>query len=205
MWASIIMLDFIVSLFFRSFIRWRYQELAEYVLLKVRELTIKDDVFLDDIDILIDALVYAEDHRFYSHYGIDTRSIARAVALTALTRKVQGGSTITQQLTRVIVGDYSMTVARKFKEICLASWLNNKVSKHEQAVAYLEIAYFGWRMNGWRQAVNRLKISTPCSMEDAAGVVARLKYPEPRNPNLRQTLRIQSRKKHIIKLMEMKR
>lgn len=154
-----------------------------------------------DFESLIEALIFAEDHRFYSHKGIDLRAIWRAIIATTFTGRSQGGSTITQQLVRVITCDYRRSIARKFKELCLAAWLDLHLPKKEQAIIYLHVAYFGWRMNGLRQTMLRMQINLPCSMTEAAAIVARLKYPEPRNPTSRHFIRIQCRQRHIIRLI----
>lgn len=191
------------SLLFRSIAQLRYQSQAEAVLVQIRKLN-SSYPSSTDFQTLIEALIQAEDHRFYSHYGVDIRSIVRAIMITVFTSCTQGASTITQQLARVITGDYRRSIARKFKELCLAAWLDSKVAKHEQAIAYLCVAYFGWRMNGWRQAVNRLRIDFPCSASDAAAVIARLKYPEPHHPSPRQLRRIRNRQNHILGLLNTK-
>lgn len=191
------------SFLLRNIARLRYKSQAEMVLFQARKMT-ENYPSSDDFQMLVDALVQAEDHRFYSHHGVDVRSIMRAIMITAFTNRTQGASTITQQLARVITGDYRRSVDRKFKELCLAAWLDSKMAKHEQAVAYLHVAYFGWGMNGWRQAVRRLRIDFPCSAKDAAAVVARLKYPEPQHPSLKQLCRIRNRQNHIIGLLDTK-
>lgn len=177
----------------------RYKSQAEGVLLQVREL-IRDESSNGELENLVDALILAEDHRFNYHYGIDVRAIFRAALITFFAGRTQGASTITQQLTRVITGDYRRTFSRKFRELCLAAWVDSKVAKKDQAVAYLCIAYFGWRMSGWKQAITRLQINSPCSFPDAAAVVARLKYPEPRQPSPEQARRVRARQGHILKL-----
>jgi membrane peptidoglycan carboxypeptidase len=154
---------------------------------------------------LIAALIQAEDHRFMEHMGVDTRSILRVLILFASKRRLQGASTITQQLVRVISGEYKKTAKRKFKEICLAAWLDKRLNKNHQAIAYLSIAYFGWQMNGWKQAVIRLKLSAPFSLNDAAAVIARLKYPEPRNPSVTRLAQIKSRQIHILRMLSANR
>jgi penicillin-binding protein 1A len=159
----------------------------------------------DTLNPLIDALIAAEDHRFKMHKGIDYRAILRAIFVIVLTTRMEGGSTITQQLTRVITGDFRKSINRKFKELCLAAWLDSKISKYEQAIAYLRVGYFGWKMNGYEQAARRLGIDLPCTTRSAAVIIARLKYPEPRNPSESHSRRISRRAEHIIEIMEGKK
>jgi penicillin-binding protein 1A len=94
--------------------------------------------------VLIDAVVAAEDQRFFSHNGVDSRGIIRA--LTADLKGggyVEGGSTITQQYVRMAyVGD-ERTIGRKVREAVLAGRLEKKLSKDEILYRYLSRAYFG--------------------------------------------------------------
>lgn len=62
-------------------------------------------------------LVTAEDHRFWSHPGVDLISIIRAIWRTKIHKKREGGSTVAMQLVRTITGDYSLNMRRKIKEI----------------------------------------------------------------------------------------
>jgi membrane carboxypeptidase/penicillin-binding protein len=150
---------------------------------------------------VITALVQAEDHRFFEHKGIDSRAIVRAIVVTVFTRRTEGASTITQQLVRVVSQDYRRTIGRKWKELCLAAWIDARVTKKQQAVAYLQVAYFGWQMNGLAQAAKRLNVFFPCSEIEAAAIVARLKYPEPKLGSPKRKAQIASRQLHILKRM----
>jgi membrane carboxypeptidase/penicillin-binding protein len=150
-----------------------------------------------DAMFLVRALVVGEDRRFYLHGGIDTRSLLRALATYLHTGEVQGASTITQQLVRVLTNDYRRAVRRKIREMCLASAVDREVAKEDQALLYLGIGYFGWHMNGLRQARQRLRLTSALSAGTAAAIVARLRYPEPQSPTILQTQRIDRRKKYI--------
>lgn len=130
------------------------------------------------------ALVLAEDKRFFSHGGVDPIGIARAIFQLVARRRLQGASTIEQQLVRVLTSDYRRSIGRKIKEIILATRLVQLASKEQIAAMYLQSAYMGWQMTGIEQASVRLKIDlkqpTP---EDAARLVARIRHPEPHRPN----------------------
>ena len=92
-----------------------------------------------------DAVVAAEDARFYEHEGVDTRGILRA-ALTnvASGQTAQGGSTITQQYVRnAYPGLKDDTIARKIKEASLATQLERKWTKDQILEGYLNVVYFG--------------------------------------------------------------
>lgn len=149
--------------------------------------------------ILTALLIVGEDHRYYSHNGVDLIAICRATWRTVFCKRREGGSTIAMQLVRVITGRYEKTLSRKAMEIYLAVKLTNMLQNDEIPELYLSVAYFGWRMNGLSQACERLKINiTELSFKDAANLVARLKYPEPKICSIYRAEQIQIRRDYII-------
>ncbi|HEU4365673.1 MAG TPA: transglycosylase domain-containing protein, partial [Candidatus Krumholzibacteria bacterium] len=98
---------------------------------------------------LVDAFISVEDRKFYSHWGVDLFGIARAV-LTNLRRgqRVQGGSTITQQLGRNLFDMFEDTLTRKIKEALLATRIERAYSKDEILEMYLNQIYFGGGAHG---------------------------------------------------------
>jgi penicillin-binding protein 1A len=94
--------------------------------------------------VLVDAVLAAEDQRFYSHKGVDSRGILRAFfADLRGGGYVEGGSTITQQYVRMAyVGD-QRSLGRKLREAVLAGRVEKKLSKDEILYRYLSRAYFG--------------------------------------------------------------
>ncbi len=155
---------------------------------------------LDISPTLVALLIAAEDHRFGSHPGVDPISLCRAVWRTLVCRRREGGSTIAMQLVRVITGHYDRTIGRKIVEIYLAVRLTKLVRKTDIPKLYLSIAYFGWRMNGLKQASMRLNINpASISLIDAASIIARIKYPEPKRIDRNRLAKISGRAKYIIK------
>lgn len=93
---------------------------------------------------LQNALIAIEDELFFSHWGISIRGIMRAFIINAFAGKVrQGGSTITQQLTKVLFLTRERTITRKIKELVLALQLEHNFSKKEILQMYLNQIYFG--------------------------------------------------------------
>jgi penicillin-binding protein 1A len=93
---------------------------------------------------LINALVAIEDRRFFSHFGIDVFGIARAFYVNQKAgRIVQGGSTITQQLAKMLFLSPERTMKRKIQEVLLAIQLERHFSKEQIITFYLNRAYFG--------------------------------------------------------------
>lgn len=154
---------------------------------------------------LIDALVAAEDRRFFSHFGFDVWGIARALWCCARYSQLQGASTLEQQLVRTITGRRQLTLRRKVSEICLAAWLSYNFQKSEIAAGYLRLAYFGWHMNGLSQAADRLEIDLDkVSLQQACDVVAALRYPLARAPGRVALERWRRRSQYIQKLLQAK-
>ena len=93
---------------------------------------------------LIQAVLAAEDRRFYEHNGVDVRRIGAAmVANIRRGRIVQGASTITQQVVRGAVLERTKTYGRKFREAWLSHRLEEKFGKQAILQAYLNHIYFG--------------------------------------------------------------
>jgi membrane peptidoglycan carboxypeptidase len=110
----------------------------------------------------------------------------------------EGASTIEQQIVRVITGRYERTLRRKIREIFLAVLVARFFPKAVLPAVYLAIGYYGWRMNGYVQACRRLGLSPQVlTPEEAAGLVARLKYPQPQDASFIRMLQIDRRAKHL--------
>src|SRR5216110_3715156 len=93
---------------------------------------------------LRDAVIATEDRRFYSHFGIDPIGVARAVWQNYRRgRIVEGGSTITQQLTKVLFLTPDKSLERKMKEAALALELERRYPKDRILEMYLNQIYFG--------------------------------------------------------------
>ncbi len=98
------------------------------------------------------AFIAIEDRRFYSHWGIDPRGMARAAIANMFTYKRQGGSTITQQLAKFTFLTPEQSLTRKAREAVIAFWLEAWLAKDEILERYLSNAYFGDNVYGLRAA-----------------------------------------------------
>ena len=95
-------------------------------------------------DQLIQALIATEDTRFYKHRGLDLRGIARAAYRNVRAgRIVEGGSTLTQQLAKILFLTPERSYDRKLKEIVLALKIEQRYTKREILSLYLNQIYFG--------------------------------------------------------------
>lgn len=95
------------------------------------------------------AFVAIEDQRFYSHPGVDLIGILRAMYKNMLSNGiVQGGSTITQQLTKMLFLKPERSLSRKMKELVIALQVEKRYTKDEILGMYLNQSYFGTRAYG---------------------------------------------------------
>ena len=93
---------------------------------------------------LIEAIIAVEDSRFYQHFGLDMKGIARALWKDVTTlRMAEGGSTLTQQLAKVLFLTPEKTITRKLKEAILAINIERRYSKDEILTMYLNQIYLG--------------------------------------------------------------
>ena len=94
--------------------------------------------------IYTDAVISTEDHRFYSHSGIDIIGIGRAVLHDIQAWDfVEGGSTITQQVAKNMYFSQEKKITRKIAEVFLAFDLEKQYTKKEILELYLNTSYFG--------------------------------------------------------------
>ena len=109
-----------------------------------------------------EAFIAIEDRRFYAHWGIDPRGIARAMVSNVGSGGVrQGGSTITQQLAKNAFLDSDRTFARKIREVLISFWLEAWLTKDQILSRYLSNVYFGDNVYGLSAAAKHYFGRTP--------------------------------------------
>lgn len=127
--------------------------------------------------LLTEVLIVGEDIRFLQHHGVDFFACLRAIRVFFAARRIEGASTIEQQLVRTINGEYRVCMRRKLREMCLAAYVSWRLPKNSIAKAYLNCAYFGNQVNGYREASTILLADSPSSVGDFALLIATLKVP----------------------------
>ena len=101
------------------------------------------------------AFVAIEDRRFFHHGAIDPRGIARAAWHNLRAGGVrEGGSTITQQLSKLVFLNADRTAGRKLREVMVAFWLEAWLTKDQILSRYLSNVYFGDNVYGLRAAAH---------------------------------------------------
>lgn len=143
------------------------------------------EVSLGDIDpSVVDALIAAEDQRFYDHDGVDPVGIVRALWNNVRDDDLQGGSTITQQLVKNVYLDDDRTLSRKLREAVLSVKLEQTTSKDEILTRYLNAVYFGRGAYGIEAAATTY-FDTPAAdldPEQSALLIGMLRSPEALDP-----------------------
>lgn len=93
---------------------------------------------------LTKAIIATEDKNFYKHQGYDITGLARSTVVNVLAgHVVQGASTITQQLARILFLSNEKTFTRKIKELVIASRIEKTISKNQILEMYLNNVYLG--------------------------------------------------------------
>jgi membrane peptidoglycan carboxypeptidase len=155
------------------------------------------EVPLDQIaPVMLQAVVAAEDSRFYEHGGVDAKSVLRALVSNSQGRAQQGASTLTMQYVRnVLKNDPGLspqqridaavdTPARKLREMRYAVALEKRLSKQDILNGYLNIAYFGAGAYGIYAASQTYfsKSAHDLSLPEAALLAGLLQSPDADNP-----------------------
>lgn len=156
---------------------------------------------------LVNAVLAAEDARFYQHPGFDLRAIARAAVVNAdRGETAQGGSTITQQYVKnAFFQNPPRTLERKAKELRLALELERQLSKEQILERYLNTVYFGNGAYGVRAAAETYfgKRVGELSLADAALLAALIKAPALYDPRDHPRMAIQRRNYVLRKMVEL--
>lgn len=152
---------------------------------------------------LIQAFVAAEDWHFFSHGGISWRGIGRSILVNMYHgRIVQGASTITQQLVKLLFLDSKRTFSRKIKEQLAALFVEQQFSKQQIMETYLNHIYFGYGIYGVEAACQRFwgSHASDISVDQAAVLAAIVRSPRNYCP-LICPLSAQRRRNHILHVM----
>lgn len=121
---------------------------------RIKVLGERHPVNIEDISPeFLKAIIAVEDSRFYSHSGIDHRGLIRALLANVRTKRiVQGGSTITQQLSKNLFFSFERNWIRKIKELLVAFQLEVTFGKEQILEAYSNQIYFGSGAYGVEEA-----------------------------------------------------
>lgn len=149
------------------------------------------------------AIISVEDANFYNHRGIRPGSIVRALYNSIRTGKLEGGSTITQQMIKNTILTYDQTISRKMKEIFLSIKTETKLSKNEILEIYINNISFGGNMIGIESASQKYfnKSAKDLSLAESALLAGTPKSPSIYSPstNIKEA---KSRQIFVLKRMK---
>ena len=136
--------------------------------------------------VLPQAVLAIEDRRFFTHGGVDAFGVIRAAWQNAVEgRVVAGGSTISQQVAKLVFLSPERSVKRKIQEAMLAFWLEREFTKQEILTIYLNRAYFGAGAYGVDAAARRYfgRSARDLDVAQAAMIAGLLKAPSRYSPD----------------------
>ncbi len=175
------------------------------LLTKIEEVTKKENyISFDKLSKdYINAVIAVEDHRYYTHNGVDFIGIGRALYTNIRDGEFdEGGSTITQQVAKNVIFNQDKTIVRKLGEIFAAFDLEKNFSKEEIFALYVNTAYFGDGYYGIYEASNGYYNKEPKDLNlDEASMLAGVPnapsiYAPTVNPDLAK-----KRQKHVLNAM----
>lgn len=176
---------------------------------KINEIRNKEDYTkIEDVSPdFLNAIVAVEDHRFYKHNGIDIIAIGRATIndIKAMSF-VEGGSTITQQLSKNIYFTQEKKITRKIAEVFMSFEIEKNYNKDEILELYLNTSYFGEGCYTVKEASRKYFGKEPKKMTDYEAIMlagipnAPSVYSLTKNPELAK----QRQKQVINKMIEYK-
>ena len=174
----------------------------------LNELFVQKRVFVELYKIpkhMQDAVIASEDRKFYEHWGLSLRSVARAVGINILSLSYrQGFSTLTQQLARNLyktIG-FEDSILRKIKEVITAVQIERTYTKDEILEMYLNTVHFGHGTYGVEAATKRFfgKESQELTVDESALLVGLLPSPASYSP-VRHPDRAIRRRNTVLRLM----
>ena len=188
-----------------------YKEALEQMPLSKKVASIREKENYAKIDeipqIYKNAVISVEDHRFYKHNGIDIIAIARAFVNDIKAMKfVEGGSTITQQLSKNIYFTQEKKITRKIAEVFMSFEIEKNYNKDEILELYLNTSYFGEGCYTVKEASRKYFGKEPKKMTDYEAIMlagipnAPSVYSLTKNPELAK----QRQKQVINKMIEYK-
>ena len=153
---------------------------------------------------LTNAIIAAEDERFYQHSGIDYFGVARAAYANLLTGgRRQGASTITMQVARNFFLSSEKTLTRKLYEVLLALKIEHSLTKDQILSLYVNQIYLGQRAYGFAAAAHTYfgKPLEKLSLAEAAMLAALPKAPSSYNP-VANPQRAKQRQLYVLRRMK---
>ena len=155
LFISIIITLIVTFITYKGYTMYKTVTTKESIIEKVKKIKEYDNyISINDVpDTYKNATIAIEDHRFYSHHGIDIITTFRSFIVNIKNKELSnGGSTITQQVARNFYFTQEKSFIRKIAELFVAIEIENNYSKDDILEMYLNIIYFGDGYTGLKQA-----------------------------------------------------
>jgi monofunctional biosynthetic peptidoglycan transglycosylase len=136
---------------------------------------------------LVHAVLSSEDQKFFGHQGVDWEAIEKSAQEDRKQgRLARGGSTITQQLAKNLFFTTHKSVVRKVRELIVARWLEEDLSKKRILELYLNVIEWGDGVYGAQAAAQRYygKAASALDEDEAAGLAGMVPNPRTINPRV---------------------
>jgi penicillin-binding protein 1B len=163
--------------------------------------------FADIPKVMVDAVIAAEDKRFFQHVGFDPIRIVKALYVDVKEgRKGQGASTLSMQLARSLWLDIDKRWGRKFAEMLITLQIEQKMTKEEIFEAYANEIYLGWRgafrIHGFGEAAQAYfgKDLSQITLPDAAALAGMIQRPAAFDP-FKHPERTRERRNLVLSMM----
>jgi len=164
----------------------------------------KESIPLDRVSpYFVRAITATEDHRFWEHHGVDKLRTLKALWITLFEPgKIQGASTITQQLAKNLFFSFKRSYKRKFHELLVAVQIESRYSKNDILQAYMNQIPFGVGAHGIENAAQTFfgKNASDLGLAEAALLAGLPKSPTRYNPYSHFN-RAKSRQQIVLKRM----
>ena len=171
---------------------------------QITQLGGREYVALDQVSFgFVQAILATEDHRFWKHQGLNKLRTLKALWLNLFSKgRVQGASTISQQLAKNLFFSFEQTYSRKLRELLVALQIESQFSKQEILEAYVNQIYFGPTAQGVGAASRALfgKPAAQLNLAEAALLAGLPKSPTRYNP-LRHFERAKARQRVVLQRM----
>ena len=136
---------------------------------------------------LVHAVLSSEDQKFFGHEGVDWEAIEKAAQEDGKKGRLsRGGSTITQQLAKNLYFTTHKSLVRKVRELIVARWLEDDLSKRRILELYLNVIEWGDGVYGAQAAAQRYygKPASALDASEAAGLAGMVPNPRTINPRV---------------------
>jgi membrane peptidoglycan carboxypeptidase len=156
-------------------------------------------------EVLVHAVLAAEDSEFYEHEGVDFSAIASAALDNLIYDTTRGGSTITQQVVKNAFVGNEVSIRRKVNEALIAAELERRFSKERILEYYMNSVYFGSGAYGVKTAAKEFfdKDLDDLEIHEAAALATLIRNPSLLNPRRRPEITLEARN-NVIKEMQEK-